>query len=75
MRLNGWSRERDVVILRRRIKGELAAIEAAPTSRTQMRLSFAEIEDDTAIYEYAVLVTSLAEKDIYAIYASYRFAT
>ena len=72
LRLNGWSRERDVVILRRRIKGELAAIEAAPTSRTQMRLSFAEIEDDTAIYEYAVLVTSLKERDIHAVAQLYR---
>ena len=72
LRLDGWSRERDVVILRRRIKGDLAAIEAAPTSRTQMRLSFAEIEDDTAIYEYAVLVTSLKERDIHAVAQLYR---
>ena len=70
--LDGWSRERDVVILRRRIKGDLTAIETGSTFRNQMRLSFAEVEDDTAIYEYSVLVTSLAEKDIHAIAQLYR---
>jgi hypothetical protein len=44
LHLDGWSRDRRVVVLRRRLKDGVVA---------------AEIEGDTQIYEYAVLVTSL----------------
>ena len=57
LRLTGWSRHRRVFVMRRRLKGNLVA--GTADDREQMRLSFAEIEDDAAIYEYAVLVTSL----------------
>jgi hypothetical protein len=57
LRLMGWSRQRKVVVLRRRLKDGMAAhVREEPG---QLRLSFAEIEDDTELYEYAVLVTSL----------------
>ena len=58
LRLVGWSRHRRVVVLRRRLKESVVAdVRGEPN---QLRLRFAEIEDDTQIYEYAVLVTSLA---------------
>ncbi len=60
LRLMGWSRSRRVIVLRRRLKGSIAA--GMPGDRNQLRLSFAEIGEDTALWEYAVLVTSLDEE-------------
>ena len=57
LRLDGWSRERRVVILRRKLTGGVAA--STRNAHEQLRLSFAEIEGDAEIYEYGVLVTSL----------------
>ena len=61
LRLTGWSRSRRVIVLRRRLKGSVAVSEHA-AMRNQLRLSFAEIGEDTALWEYAVLVTSLDEE-------------
>lgn len=60
LRLMGWSRSRRVIVLRRRLKGSFVA--SAPDGQDQLRLSFAEIGEDTALWEYAVLVTSLDEE-------------
>jgi len=60
LRLMGWSRSRRGVVLRRRLKASIAA--SVPGDRDQLRLSFAEIGEDTAVWEYAVLVTSLDEE-------------
>ncbi len=60
LRLMGWRRSRRVVVLRRRLKGSLAVSE--PGDGNQLRLSFAEIGEDTAVWEYAVLVISLDEE-------------
>lgn len=57
LRLTGWSRQRRVVVLRRRLKDGVMA--SARDDAGQMRLSFAEVEDDTELWEHAVLVTSL----------------
>ncbi|UHD16689.1 transposase [Thiocapsa bogorovii] len=57
LRLSGWSRARRAVVLRRRIKADLAVVEQGDPE--QLRLSFAELTDETIVYEYAVLVTSL----------------
>ena len=60
VRLVGWSRSRRAIVLRRRLKGSIAA--SMPGDGNQLRLSFAEIGADTALWEYAVLVTSLDEE-------------
>src|SRR5208337_3060925 len=60
LRLMGWSRSRRAIVLRRRLKGSVVASTAG--DRNQLRLSFAEIGEDTALWEYAVLVTSLDEE-------------
>ena len=57
LRLVGWSRQRRVVVLRRRLKDSMVA--SARDEASQLRLSFPEIDDEVAIHEYAVLVTSL----------------
>jgi hypothetical protein len=55
--LQGWSRARRTVVLRRQIRANLALVDQSDPE--QLRLSFAELTDDTIVYEYAVLVTSL----------------
>jgi hypothetical protein len=53
----GWSRQRRVVMLRRRIARSLALTERDTSG--QLRLGFAEIDGGREVWEYAVLVTSL----------------
>lgn len=58
LRLTGWSRARRVVVLRRQLKKNLAVVGQDQQGPRQM--SFAELtDDDVAVYEYSVLVTSL----------------
>jgi Transposase DDE domain group 1 len=59
LRLVGWSQARRVVLLRRRLARDLAV---AARDDGQLRLSFLELEreGEPQIYEFAVLVTSLA---------------
>jgi hypothetical protein len=61
LRLSGWSRERRVIVMRRRIKKELAVVDQRDPQ--QLQLGFAELCDDAvSVYEYSVLVTSLDEE-------------
>jgi len=59
LRLLGWSRQRRVILLRRKLRGDVAVSEAAQPS--QKWLSFAEM-DGGEVWEYAALVTSLADE-------------
>ncbi len=59
LRLSGWSRQRRVVVLRRRLKEPLAVL-AGEGADGQFLLGFAEVTAGGELYEYAVLVTSLA---------------
>lgn len=60
LRLAGWNRARRAVVLRRRVKADLAVVD--PRDPAQMPLSFATLTEDTLVYEYAVLVTSLTHE-------------
>ena len=60
VRLTGWSRERRVMVLRRRLKGALGLAQSDEDGTPQ--LSFTEIGEATEVYEYSVLVTSLEEE-------------
>ena len=60
LKLGGWSRERRVVVLRRRIRGELALSDGQSIDGQQ--LLFVETGESVKKYEYAVLVTSLADE-------------
>ncbi len=57
LRLAGWSRARRAIVLRRQVKADLAVVDRRDPE--QLRLSFATLTEDTLVYEYAVLVTSL----------------
>jgi hypothetical protein len=60
LRLEGWSRQRRVVILRRRLKEGLAV--AGRNDNGQLALGFVEVGPSAEAYEYGVLVTSLEEE-------------
>ncbi len=60
LRLVGWGRARRTIGLRRQVKADLAVVD--PRDPEQMYLSFATLTEDTLVYEYAVLVTSLTSE-------------
>ena len=69
LRLDGWSRQRRVVVLRKRLKDGVVA--SRQGDRDQLQLGFVEIDGDAKLYEYAVLVTSL-ENEVLTIAQLYR---
>ncbi len=60
VRLEGWSRQRRAIVLRRRVKGALAA--SLSDDHGQQKLSFVEVGANAEVYEYSVLATSLDEE-------------
>ncbi len=60
--LQGWSRPRPLVVLRRQIRNDLALTQPDPAAPKQLSLGLAEIVDHGVLYEYAVLVSSLDEE-------------
>ncbi len=69
LQLKGWSVKRRVVVLRRRVKGDIALEQKRPQG--QLALGFVQSPQDVITYEYAVLVTSLSH-DLMAIAQLYR---
>jgi hypothetical protein len=59
VRLDGWSRQRRVIVLRRRVKGASAA--SSRDKNGHQQLSFVEIGPGEDVYEYSVLATTLVE--------------
>jgi hypothetical protein len=57
LRLSGWSRQRRIILLRRKLARDLAMTDRA--NPAQPLLGFAEIGPDKQMWEYAALVTSL----------------
>lgn len=57
LRLVGWSRQRRVILLRRKLGRDLAITDRTPSA--QPLLGFTEIGPDLDVWEYAALVTSL----------------
>jgi len=58
LRLSGWSCERRVVVLRRRVKASLAA--EVEIDSPQQVLHFIDSSEQVKVWEYAVLVTNTA---------------
>lgn len=69
LKLTGWSRSRRVVVLRRKLMGEVLL--TGKEDETQTQFAFIESAIPTARFEYAVLVTSTAY-DIFALAQLYR---
>jgi DDE family transposase len=60
LRLVGWSRQRRIILLRRKLGRDLAITDRSPSA--QPLLGFTEIGPDLDVWEYAALVTSLDSK-------------
>jgi len=60
LRLTGWGRSRRAIVLRRRVKGDLAVVDHGDAN--QLRLGLAELTNEVIVYEYAVLITSLPQE-------------
>jgi hypothetical protein len=58
LRLNGWSAERKVIVLRRQVKGDLVLENRQDPG--QLEFAFVETLEKVVKYEYAVLVTTLS---------------
>jgi hypothetical protein len=69
LRLVGWSRQRRVVLLRRKLNRDLAVVDR--TDPRQPLLGFTEIGPDRTVWEYAAVVTSL-EHEVLTLGQLYR---
>ena len=70
LRLQGWSRQRRVIVLRRLVPKHLAAVRRSHGNE-QLQLGFAEVLEDVELYEFAVLVTS-SKDEVLTIAQHYR---
>lgn len=71
LQLEGWSRRRQVVVLRRQVQRKLHPSEVDAAAPKQLSLGLAEITERGVVYEYGVLVTSLQE-EIFTLAQHYR---
>lgn len=65
IQLHGWSGSRRVIILRRRVMNKNVGIlkkEVKLNQPKQLEFNFAQMDKDTIVYEYAVLVTNLGDE-------------
>jgi len=69
LRLDGWGRQRRVVLLRRKLEGTLAISE--PDANGQHLLSFATVDARKQVWEYGALVTS-TDAEILTLGQAYR---
>jgi hypothetical protein len=69
LRLDGWGRQRRVVLLRRKLEGSLAISEQ--DANGQQMLSFATVDTRKQIWEYGALVTS-TDAEILTLGQAYR---
>jgi hypothetical protein len=69
LRLNGWGRQRRVVLLRRKLEGALAISEQ--NTHGQQVLSFAMVDTRQQVWEYGALVTS-TDAEILTLGQAYR---
>lgn len=74
IKLHGWSCSRRVIILRRRVTNKEVGIlrkEELSNQKKQITFDFAQIDNDTIAYEYAILVTNL-DNEIITLAQHYR---
>jgi hypothetical protein len=62
LQLSGWSRARRIVVLRRLVRDPLAVTESDPSTGQAALAGMTELQPGRELYEYAVLVTSLADE-------------
>ena len=60
LRLQGWTQERRVVLVRKRVKDSLARQSRRPSGQLQLTLADMQVLDADILWEYTVLVTDVA---------------
>lgn len=71
LELQGWSRRRKVIVLRRQVRDALALDESTGSQPRQLSRGLTEVVEGGVLCEYAVLVTSL-DDELAAIAQLYR---
>jgi len=71
LQLQGWSKKRRVIVLRREIKEAVAVVESGPLELGEQQLQLIQSETGIRRYEYAVLITTL-EDEIITVAQHYR---
>ncbi|HEO71302.1 MAG TPA: transposase [Candidatus Hydrogenedentes bacterium] len=71
LQLSGWTRNRRVIVLRRKIKASIAVSPCSQPALGTEQLQLIETEEGAVQYEYVVLVTSLTD-EIAAVAQHYR---
>jgi hypothetical protein len=71
LQLTGWTRKRRVLVLRRKLKSEIALEDNGATALGAAQLQFIETAQGVVQYEYIILITSLLD-DIDVIAQHYR---
>ena len=60
LRLTGWGRSRRAIVLRHRVKGDLAVVDHGYPN--QLHLGWAEFDQEVIVNAYAVLITSFPQE-------------
>jgi hypothetical protein len=63
LRLEGWQKNRRVIVLRKQVPKEVVVISENAGTK-QLEINFGEVSHKMRVYEYAVLVTSLPDEVI-----------
>lgn len=72
LQLQGWTKKRRVVVLRRPLPEQSVGVESETTTGQKVLVGMAVFPKSRQLFEYAVLVTSLAEEDLLTVAQQYR---
>jgi len=72
LQLQGWTRQRRVVVLRRALPQDVAMVDRETDGRQERLVGMVVMNPAKPMYEYAVLVTTAAVKDVLSVAQLYR---
>jgi hypothetical protein len=72
LQLQGWTKKRRVVVLRRSLPEQSVGCETETPSGQKVLAGMAVLPKTQRLFEYAVLVTSLPEEDVLTVAQQYR---
>jgi len=72
LQLQGWTRQRRVVVLRRALPQDVAMVDREMDGRQERLVGMVVMNPAKPMYEYAVLVTTAAVKDVLSVAQLYR---
>ncbi|MFO0366186.1 MAG: hypothetical protein ACK55F_16095 [Acidobacteriota bacterium] len=72
LQLQGWTRQRRVVVLRRALPQDMAMVDKETEARQERLVGMVVMNPAKPMYEYAVLVTTAPVKDVLSVGQLYR---